>query len=176
MDRNVIMTLNDFATVNTLLLEKTGLALYRSESYEHPFRRIEKIDRAAWEDSGLRALALLVGSPADEARILGPRQFDVKRAARVGFVSVRFGGEDADAIGASHYGADGSATMKLVNRELNKLLKKLAHRGVVDAGHVEEHMYWTDAALASGKNWHRFMRSGQHAHRNKEPGYRPLPA
>jgi len=174
MDRNVLMTFDDFVAINTRLLESTRLALYRSESYEHPFRRIERIDAAAWTDSGLRALALLIGSPEDEDRILGPKQFDVKRAARIGFVSVRFGGETADAIGVSHYGADGSPTMDLVNRELNKLLKLHAHRGTVDAGHVHKYMYWTDAALASGKSWHHFLRTGQHVDRNRAAGYRPL--
>jgi hypothetical protein len=174
MDRNVLMTFDDFVAINTRLLERTGLALYRSESYEHPFRRVEEVDAAAWADSGLRALALLIGSTKDESRILGPKQFDVKRAARVGFVNIGFGGETADAIGVTHYGADGSPTADMVNRELNKLLKLYAHRGTVDAGHVDKNMYWTDAALASGKNWHRFLRSGQHADRNKSVGYRPL--
>jgi hypothetical protein len=173
MDRNVLMTFDDFVAINTQLLENTGLALYRSESYDHPFNRIEKIERASWADSGLRALGLLIGSPADESRILGPRQFDVKRDARVGFVNVQFGGEDADAIGLTHYGADGSATAKLLDRELNKLLKKHAHRGVENAGHVEEHVYWTDAALATGKNWKHFLAAGKHKDRNKIPGYRP---
>jgi hypothetical protein len=168
------MTANEFATINTELLSATRLSLYRSESYDHPFRRVEVIDDSAWQESGLRALALLIGDTKDEGRILGPRQFDVKRDARVGFVSVMFGGCDEYAIGATHYGADGSDTMKLVNRELNKLLKKYAHRDVLNVkGQVYKGYYWTDAALESKKNWHLFLDFGVGKENNKNPGYRP---
>ncbi|MCC4104752.1 hypothetical protein [Serratia ureilytica] len=171
MDRTVFMTFDDFSSINTELLKSTGLSLYRSESYEHPYVRVEKIDRSSWADSGLRALSLLIGSPEDESSILGDNQIDVGRQRRVDFVSVRYGGEDEHAIGASHYGADTSRTSKLVNRELNKLLKKYAHKGVVDsAGNYNKNYYWTDAALLSGKNWHHIRHSG---YPSTKPGHRP---
>lgn len=179
MDRNVFMTFDDFVKINTELLERTGLALYRSESYDHPFVHVERVDADVWRDSGLRALALLIGDPGDAHNILGPRQFDVKRPARVGFVSVRYGGDDEYAIGATHYGADGSNTEKLINRELNKLLRQYAHKGVIDvegnSGRISDNYYWTDAALASHKNWHQFIGIGVRKEGNKDPGYRPKP-
>ncbi|QZI69363.1 hypothetical protein K5F93_23825 [Pseudomonas protegens] len=170
------MTFDDFVFINSELLKNTGLSLYRSESYEHPYIRVEDINRSAWEDSGLRALSLLIGRQEDENQIFGDRQFDVKRARRVGFVGVHSVKEDEDAIGATLYLADGSATEKLVNRELNKLLKKYAHKGVVDTnGNIYKGYYWTDAALASGKNWHSRLGTGVRKAGNKEPGYRPKP-
>jgi len=175
MDRNVFMTFEEFFEINMKLLQRTRLALYRSESYQHPYRRADCTEVSAWTDSGLRALSLLIGDTADEGRILGPNQFDVKREARVGFVNVHFGGADDHAIGATHYGADGSETMKIVNRELNKLLKMHAHRGVVDvAGNRAPYYFWTDGALASGKNWHGFLGTGVRKEHNKNPGYRPI--
>ncbi|WP_134928791.1 hypothetical protein [Pseudomonas protegens] len=168
------MTFDDFVFINTELLKNTGLSLYRSESYEHPYVRLNKIDRKAWEDSGLRALSLLIGDEKYERGILGPRQFDVKRDSRIGFVDLEYGGDNKYAIGASHYGADGSETAKLVNRELNKLLKMHAHKDVVDvSGNLMKGYYWTDAALACKKNWHRFLRND--IERSKNPGYRPTP-
>ncbi|WP_123863855.1 hypothetical protein [Burkholderia plantarii] len=177
MDRNVFMTFDDFVKINTELLEMTGLALFRSESYDHPFVHVEQIDVGAWRDSGLRALALLIGNPKDAFSILGSRQFDVKRPARVGFVNVEYGGDDEYAIGATHYGADGSNTTNLVNRELNKLLRKYAHKDVImsGSGTIYSGYYWTDAALASGKNWHLFLGTGVRKEGNKDPGYRPKP-
>lgn len=176
MDRNVFMTFDEFVSINRKLLELTGLALYRSESYQHAFLRVDPSDAASWKDGGLRALALLVGDPKDEDRILGPKQADVKRAARVGFVSIQFGGEDECAFGASHYGADSSVSAKLVDRELNKLLKQFAHRGVVDCdGNPSQHFFWTDSALATGKNWHQFLGVGARKEMNSRPGFRPLP-
>ncbi|MGK8198317.1 hypothetical protein [Burkholderia cepacia] len=175
MDRTVFMTFDDFVSINTMLIEKTGLSLYRSESYEHPFFLVTKLDRSAWVDSGMRALCLLIGNPRDAERILGDRQFDIRRDRRVGFVNIEYGGDDEHAIGASHYGADTSETATLVNRELNKLLKSHAHKGVIDvAGNLIKNYYWTDAALASGKNWHRFLGHGVRKSGNADPGSRPL--
>ncbi|VWB09788.1 hypothetical protein BLA6993_00282 [Burkholderia lata] len=177
MDRKVFMTFDDFVRISTELLEKTGLTLYRSESYGHPFVRVDRIDANAWRNSGLRALALLIGDQANDSRILGPNQSDVMRDARVGFVNVRYGGDDEFAIGATLYLADGSDTTKLVSRELNKLLKKYAHKDVIMSGSGTGYSgcYWTDAALASGKNWHLFLGTGVRKEGNKDPGYRPKP-
>ena len=163
-------------SINSELLDTTGLSLYRSESYEHPYVHVRKIDQAAWTDSGMRAMSLLIGRPQDEGRILGERQTDVDRIRRICFVNIKYGGDDEYAIGSSHYGADGSETSKLVNRELNKLLKKYARKGVVDA--VENYVpnyYWTGGALACGKNWHLFLGRGIRKEGNKFPGYRPAP-
>ncbi|WP_123863715.1 hypothetical protein [Burkholderia plantarii] len=179
MDRTVFMTFDDFVKINAELLERTGLALFRSESYDHPFVRIERINANAWRDSGLRAMALLIGHQSEDARIIGQKQPDVTRASRVGFVNVRFGGEDTHAIGSTWYAADASDTEKLVSRELNKLLRKYAHKGVVgvegDSGRILANYYWTDAALASGKNWHRYLGVGVRKDANKDSGYRPKP-
>lgn len=175
MDRTVFMSFDDFVLINSELLEKTGLNLYRSDSYDHPFVRVAELDHSAWVDSGIRALCLLIGKAEDEDQILGDRQFDVKRERRVGFIDIEYGGEDENAIGASHYGADISERSRLVNRELNKLLKKYAHKGVLDpAGNPVENYYWTDAALASGKNWHRLLGHGIRKPRNVNSGYRPM--
>ncbi|MFD4841669.1 hypothetical protein ACFWP0_29515 [Achromobacter sp. NPDC058515] len=175
MDRIIFMNFDDFISINSALLEKTGLSLYRSDSYDHPFVKVANVDRSTWVDSGMRALCLLIGKSKDEDQILGDRQFDVKRDRRVGFVDVAYGGEDENAIGASHYGADTSETSKLVNSELNKLLKKYAHKGVFDvAGNPVKNYYWTDGALESGKNWHRFLGHGVRKPRNVNPGYRPM--
>ncbi|WP_124578970.1 hypothetical protein [Burkholderia contaminans] len=171
MDRTVFMMFDEFVFVNTELLKNTGLSLYRSESYEHPYVRVSKIDQEAWVDSGKRALSLLIGRAEDEGNILERCQNDVDRQRRACFVSVAYGGEDQYAIGASHYGADTSPTSKLVNRELNKILKKYAHKGVVDvAGNYIKDYYWTDAALNSGKNWHYIRHSG---YPSTKPGHRP---
>ena len=41
MDINVFMTLNDFILINTKLLEISNLNLYRSESYDHPYIKVD---------------------------------------------------------------------------------------------------------------------------------------
>jgi hypothetical protein len=96
------------------------------------------------------------------------------RDARVSFVNVRYGGNDEYAIGSTGYAADVSDTEKLVNRELNKLLRKYAHKGVVDvegnSSRISDNYYWTDAALASGKNWHLFLGKGVRKEDNKDMG------
>jgi len=124
-------------------------------------------------------MALLIGHRSDDSRIVGPKQPDVTRALRVAFVNVRFGGEDDHAIGATWYAADTSDTEKWVNRELNKLLRRHSHKGVVNvegnSGRISANYYWTDAALASGKNWHRYLGTGVRKEANKDPGYRPKP-
>jgi hypothetical protein len=177
MDRKVFMTFNDFVKINTELLENSGLTLYRSESYNHAFVQVKKIDELAWKNSGLRALALMIGQAEDAARIVGPEQSDVNRDARIGLVNVEYGGDDEYAIGATLYLADGSETAKLVARELNKLLKKYGHKGVIDAAgnsaRILDNYYWTDAALASGKNWHLFLGHGVRKEGNKDLGFRP---
>lgn len=171
MDRTVFMTFDEFVSINTELLKNSGLSLYRSESYESPYVLVSKVDRAAWVDSGQRALSLLIGRTESENSILEGRQNDVDRERRVGFVNVAYGGDDQYAIGASHYGADASSTSKLVNRELNRLLKKYAHKGVLDAaGNYIKNYYWTDAALNSGKNWHHIRHSG---YPSTKSGHRP---
>lgn len=176
LDITIFMIFEEFVSINSELLQKTGLSLYRSESYEHKYVRISKIDRAAWTDSGLRTLSLLIGRPEDEERILKHKQIDVGRQLRIGFVNIRYGGDDEYAIGATHYGADGSEVSKRVNRELTKLLKKYAHKGVVDAAGTRiPNYYWTDAAMASGKNWHLFLGHGVRKAGNKCLGHRPLP-
>lgn len=171
MDRKVFMTFDDFVTINTELLERTGLSLYRAENYKHPFVRVDRPDVLAW-----RTADLLIGKIEDEDRILHRPSGDISRAEQVGFVRIRYGEDDDNAIGATLYLADGSDTTKLVTRELNKLLKKCAHKDVVNGlGIVYSGYYWTDAALASGKNWHLFLKRGIHKERNKNPGYRPKP-
>ncbi|AJK49421.1 hypothetical protein [Burkholderia plantarii] len=171
MDRKVFMVFDDFVAINTELLERTGLSLYRSESHEYPYERVEGSDISAWQ-----AVDLLIGNIEDEDRILHRPSADVSRDEQIGFVRARYGGDDDDAIGATLYLADGSNTEKLVTRELNKLLKKLAHKDVVNEfGTIYSSYYWTDAALASGKNWHLFLGKGVRKERNKNPGFRPKP-
>ncbi|MDR0234224.1 MAG: hypothetical protein LBI31_05425 [Zoogloeaceae bacterium] len=178
MDRTVFMTFDDFVKIGTELLEKTGLSLYRSESYEHPTVRVDRIDADAWRD-GLPSMTLLIGDRSDESRIIGKAYYDVTRASRVGFVDVQYGGDDEHAIGSTWYSGDGSDTEKRVNRELNKLLRKYAHKGVVgcdgSSNRIDDNYYWTDAALASGKNWHFWLGTGVRKEINKTPGYRPKP-
>ncbi|NML35541.1 hypothetical protein [Paraburkholderia antibiotica] len=171
MDRKVFMVFDDFVTINTELLERTGLSLYRSEHHDDPFVRVERPSVPAW-----RAVDLLMGKIEDEERVRHRPSANISRDEQVGFVRVRYGGDDEDAIGATLYLADGSDTTKLVTRELNKLLKKYAHKDVVnELGTVYTDYYWTDAALASGKNWHLFLGKGVRKERNKNLGYRPKP-
>jgi hypothetical protein len=175
MERGVIMTFDDFVKINTELLEKTGLSLYRSESYQHPFKRVDVINASAWQDSKLGVLDLIIGHIKDESRIAGCPRINVHRQERIGFVSIRYGGDDDFAIGTTLYLADGSDTNKLVNREMNKLLRKYAHKGVIDQpGTVHSNYYWTDAALASGKNWTFILGSESTKERNKIQGFRPM--
>lgn len=168
------MILDEFVHINSELVKRTGLALYRSESYAHPFVQVSGQDRSSWMPNGMRALCLLIGGSESEGQILGCRQSDIKRPNRTGFISIEYGGDDEQAIGASHYGADTSPASKLANRELNKILKRQAHKGVLDAaGNYIKEYYWTDAALNSGKNWHFIRHSG---YPSTAPGYRPAPA
>lgn len=176
MDRCIFMTFDDFVLINKKLLLNTGLQLYRSESYDHPYFKVNPQISDSWRDSELRSLSLLAGNPSDEDNILEGKQINVSRAQRVGFVDIQYGGDDADAIGATHYGADKCETTNLLNRELNKILKRYAHKDLVDCeGNEIKGYYWTDAALSSGKNWHRFLSKGEKKHMNKNPGYRPAP-
>ena len=176
MDRYIFMTFDDFLLINTKLLSNTKLELYRSESYDHPYIKVDANDPTSWGGSALKSLSLLVGNPSDEDKILRDKQINIPRTQRVGFVDIQHGGDDEDAIGATHYGADTSETADLLNRELNKLLKHFAHKNLVDCkGNEIKGYYWTDAALSTGKNWHRYLSKDEKKHINKNPGYRPVP-
>jgi hypothetical protein len=176
VDRYIFMTFDEFVSINTKLLSNTGLGLYRSESYDHAYIKVDANDPSSWRGSTLRSLSLLAGKPSDEDSIIRDKQMNIPRAQRVGFVDIQYGGEDEDAIGATHYGADTSETASRLNRELNKLLKSSAHKNLIDCeGNEIKGDYWTDAALSSGKNWHRFLNKGERKYFNKSPGYRPAP-
>ena len=41
MDRYIFMTFDEFVSINTKLLSNTGLDLYRSESYDHPYIKVD---------------------------------------------------------------------------------------------------------------------------------------
>jgi hypothetical protein len=176
MDRYIFMTFDDFVLINTKLLSNAKLELYRSESYDHPYIKVDANDPISWRDSELKSLSLLAGNPSNEDNILRGKQIDIPRTQRIGFVDIQYGGDDEDAIGATHYGADKSETANLLNRELNKLLKHFAHKNLVDCkGNEIKGYYWTDAALSTSKNWHRYLSKGTKKHINKNPGYRPAP-
>ena len=174
MDINVFMTLNDFILINIKLLEISNLNLYRSESYDHPYIKVDINSPSSWSPGTSKSLSLLAGKHEDEGPILNKKQINISRSQRIGFVDIKYGGEDEHAIGASHYGADTSLTAKIAKKELHKILKKYAHANVKNTnGDIVKNHYWTDSALASGKNWHRFIGSGEYKHKNINPGYRP---
>ena len=92
---------------------------------------------------------------------------------------MKYGQDDEYAIGVTHYGSDVSDEAKVVNRELNKLLKKMAHKGLFSCGPIKvflSNYYWTDAAAESKKNWIRFLGKGEQKELNKLPGYSPKTA
>ena len=179
MDINIFTTIEEFIFTNLKLIKNTKCNLYRSESYEHPYNLMDGNDPISWSCSESRSLSLLIGKAEDEHKILKDKQINIPRACRVGFVDIRYGGEDEHAIGASHYGADTSTTAKFINRELKKILKEFAHKGVIDCADNEiKSFFWTDAALATEKNWHRFLSRGAkkytNMNMNMNMGYRPL--
>ncbi|UVL59532.1 hypothetical protein LOY54_15895 [Pseudomonas sp. B21-032] len=166
------MTFDEFIEIVTKLTSSTQLNLYASDDYSKPYTPIETTTLP----TGHHQTSFLVGPKDKDENILGPEQKNLTRENKVGFVTATFGGEDEFAIGASHFGADSSQTATLINRELRKLLKTLAHKNLIDAnGNTVRNHYWTDSALASGKNWHRFLRKGEQKRHNLNLGYRPGP-
>jgi hypothetical protein len=171
MDRSVFMTFDDFVKINALLLKQTQLSLFRAEDYVCPFVLVRDIDnQSSWHQPGRQPL--LIGKFHDADRIIGAT--NVLRSEKIGFVSIRYGEENKYAIGATRYSADKSDTEKLVSRELDKLLKKYAHKGTIGQfGYRAKTTYWTDAALSSRKHWHEFLRKEEES---DFPGQRPLQA
>ncbi|KAF2393249.1 MULTISPECIES: hypothetical protein [Pseudomonas] len=178
MDRAVFMTFNDFSNVVNQLKDDADLSLYRSQNYESPFVEVSEVrvdEYDLYNDS--RFLALMIGSRADGERILGKGQRELTRSDRKGFVDIRYGGDDEEALGASTFAGDPSETEKAVSSCLARILKKQAHKGVKFAdgtvSKIPDSYFWTDAALQSGKNWHYFLGYGVRKIQNKEAGLLP---
>jgi hypothetical protein len=176
MDKSIIMTAGDFIKINTLLLANSKMQMYAAKSRFDPIVPLMPSELPV--PFSIRDIyTILIGNPIDGKKITGQIADTIRRNEKVGFISVQFHGEDDDAIAATHYGADGSDTAKIVGRELNKILKTHAHKGVSwgEKGDdsVDEGMYWTDAALESGKNWHMWFGFASTAYKNKLPGAKP---
>ena len=174
MQIEVIMTADEFVTIHRMLLSKTGFSMYAAYEYQDPIR---KVDIETFRPKN-KTVLLLIGPETEGKRIDGMLAKDNMRKDKVGFVSIRFGGENEDAIGTTFYLADPSETAKIVSRELKKILATHATLGVKDHAasepvHVHK-KYWTSAALASGKNWTTYLGFGVTEHQNKEPGWVPL--
>lgn len=177
MEKTVFISFDEYVDLVNRLAKETGLGLYRSESYEVPFVRIDQVSPLDHElmNSSLQ-LNVLLGAEKDFLFAAKP-QADVSRKDKLGFVNVTYGRDDECAIGATIFNGDKSASEKLIDRVLTQLLKVQAHRGVVSSegigGGLWDKYYWTDGALRSGKNWHLFLGAGVRKSRNSSRGYSP---
>jgi hypothetical protein len=173
MQIEVIMTQDDFVTINRLLLEKTGFHMYAANEYDDS---IKEVDLRDYRPAN-RMVLLLIGPKSLGDRIVGMRAGDNRRADKVGFVNANFGGENEDAIGTTFYTSDPSDTDKLVSRELKKILKTHASLGVKDHAAAEPahvfRKYWTPEAQSCGKNWTTWLGFGVNEYKNKLPGWVP---
>lgn len=173
MDRKVFMAFGDFVNINSELLGIPGVALFLSKNREDKFSLVKKVEASEFAAIDWREAILLFGE-VDGNGIVGKTQSDVDRKGRVGFVEVIYGGEDEYAIGATLYLGDSSAVEKKISKAFLKVLERYGHRDVVNGqGDLYRGYYWTDNALASGKNWHLFLGRGIRKEKNKELGYRP---
>ena len=173
MQIEVLMTTDDFVALHQELLRRTGMEMYVAQTYNDPVRRV---DMKTYRPVGMPVL-MLIGPAENGKRIEGMLARHNLRADKVGFVDIVFGAENEDAIGTTTYLADPSDAAKLIGRELKKLLKTKATLGVTDQTMTApvHKVWWTPAALASSKNWKSLLRTGAQSHRNREPGWRPLP-
>ncbi|UVL64790.1 hypothetical protein [Pseudomonas sp. B21-031] len=172
MDINIFIKLNELIHLNKELIKSTNLTLYGAYSPEARYQPLSMDNDNSWIAAS--KLDLLLGHKSNDSKIRELQQSEVLREQRINFVTIQFGGEDEFALGASRYSADPSPTSRIVNKELRKLLNKLAHTGVKTChGDIIENHFWTDGALACGKQWHRFLRTGIYQKKNSEDGYRP---
>ncbi|MFJ4455291.1 hypothetical protein ACIP1G_15565 [Pseudomonas sp. NPDC089392] len=172
MDINIFIKLNELINLNKELIKITNLTLYGACSPEASYQKLSTDNDHSWITAS--KLDLLLGDKSSDSQILGIQQSEVLREQRINFVTIQYGGEDEFSIGASRYSAAPSPTSRVVNKELRKLLKQLAHARVKTCnGDIIENHFWTDDALACGKQWHRFLMTGIHQKRNSEEGYRP---
>lgn len=150
MQKEIFMTARDFVTINTTLLKNCDMKIYGAKEKNDLFAEINLEDFPVSRDNFI----LLIGRKSDALKILGKPAIDIRRNEKIGFVSVRFGGEDVHAVGATLYLADTSEAATKVNRELTKILKKNAHKGIIDeeSGDLLERIFWTDAVWDAGKN------------------------
>lgn len=177
MEKTVFITFAEYASLVNKLKEESGLDLFMSASNEEPFALIESLSAGSEIlINSSRKLRVLIGAKKDFT-FSGKPKIEVCRADIVGFVDVTYGRDDENAIGATVFSGDSSETEKLVGRVLGKLLKKCANKGVVSSeggtGGLWDRYYWTDGALASGKNWHLFLGFGVRKPLNASPGYVP---
>ncbi|MGS7253643.1 hypothetical protein HG549_15295 [Pseudomonas sp. SK] len=177
MEKTIFITFAEYACLVNKLKEESGLDLFMSVSSEEPFALIESVDASSEVlINSSRKLRILIGAKKDFTFSDKPKK-EVSRADIVGFVDVTYGRDDENAIGATIFNGDSSESEKLVGKVLNKLLKKCANKGVVSSeggtGGLWDRYYWTDGALASGKNWHLFLGFGVRKPLNASPGYAP---
>lgn len=173
MDRKVFMTFGDFVSINSELLDVSGAALFMSKNQEDRFSLVKKIEASTFAGIDLHEAVLLFGE-ASKNSIAGAMRSDIDRKGRVGFVEVIYGGEDEYAIGATLYLGESSAFEKKISKAFLKVLDRCGHKDVINGrGELYKGYYWTDNALAGGKNWHLFLGHGIRKEKNKEPGYRP---
>ncbi|MDZ4016954.1 hypothetical protein PssiTeo3_02440 [Pseudomonas sichuanensis] len=177
MEKNVFMSFDEYLVLLEQLKNESGYDVFMSTNYSESFTLIEEISsitKKHFEDS--IQMMVLIGDKKDFG-FAGVRQGAVNRQDKVGFVRVVYGGEDEHAIGASVLAGDRSEAEQKISRITNKLLKKIAHKGVMssagDGKHVNDRYHWTDGALSSGKNWHLFFNTGVRKPLNASPGYVP---
>lgn len=153
------MTAQDFVKINAMLLTNSNMVMYGAKN------RNERIAEICFEKFPVSHdnYIVLIGRKDDLHKIVGKMAIDIRRNDKIGFVSVRFGGEDVGAIGTTLYLGDTSEPEKIVSRELSKILKKHAHKGIIDeeSNTVNEKIYWTDAVWAAGKNKYLRFKDGQ---------------
>lgn len=172
MDINIFISLDELIELSKTLSNNTSLTSYGADSSETPYRPLTTSNNDEWGNAF--KIDVLIGPPPDQSNILDLPQRQVLREERRSFITISYGGEDDFALGASRFSADPSPTSRFVNKELRKLLKKYAHSGVKTCnGDIISNHFWTDGALASGKNWHRFLRAGKYQAMNQEHGYTP---
>ncbi|AZL69781.1 MULTISPECIES: hypothetical protein [Pseudomonas] len=177
MEKTIFITFAEYASLVNKLKEESGLDLFMSASSEEPFALIESLGAGSESlINSSRKPRILIGAKKDFTFSDKPRA-EVGRADIVGFVDVTYGRDDENAIGATIFKGDSSENEKMVGKALSKLLRKCANKGVVSSeggvGGLWDNYYWTEGALASGKNWHLFLGFGVRKPLNASSGYLP---
>lgn len=179
MDRTIFLASEDFIKINSELLKSTGFCLYFWRDTDKKFVRLDDLDFTSLDENEPFSYDWFVGEKKDEKRVISHTKETLRREERKGLITLTYGGEHQYAIGATRYSADNSNVEKIVNRELNKLFKKYAQKGVLEsngtANKITDNYYWTEKALSSGKNWRLFLGRGVREKCNSMPGFTPKP-
>ena len=179
MDKIIFLMFEEFVSINSELMANTGFCLYFWQKIEKKFARLDNLNLKDFNESDFSFCDWFFGERKDEGVIALHTKETFRREQRKGFVTVSYEGEDEYAIGATRYSADSSSVEKIVNRELNKLFKKYARKGVIASDgttyKILDNYYLTEKAVSSGKNWRLFIGRGVRKESNKTPGFIPKP-